>query len=189
MVCEYGVGLAELKSLVPQQKVIVFLGSSFGNFTHDEGAAFLKGVSDAMSDDDCVLIGIDMAKDPQIIHKAYDDAQGVTERFNKNDLASNNRRFNSDFDLNAIGHVARNEQEAGRVEKHMVSRENQTVTIGELDMTVSLKVGESIHTENSHKFTPEVFESICRRATLQPDRHWSDENDWFRLVLLKRTAA
>ncbi|MCH7525845.1 MAG: L-histidine N(alpha)-methyltransferase [Planctomycetes bacterium] len=189
MICEYGVGLSELNDFVPESKVIVFLGSSLGNFTPKESTAFLRKVARTLNNGDSVLIGIDMAKDPQIIHRAYDDAAGVTARFNKNVLTRINRRFGADFDLEAFGHVARYDPDRGCVEMHLVSRENQSVTIRDLNMSVDFKIGESIHTEYSHKFTPQGFEAISRRAGLRPVEIWSDRKDWFRLILLKERAA
>ena len=122
-----------------------------------------------------------MAKDAAILEHAYDDSQGVTARFNRNLLVRINRELQADFAIESFKHRAIYRPELGRVEMHLVSLKRQTVTIQGADVKVTLEQGESIHTENSHKYTPEGLEGMARRSGFVEESAWTDTQGWFRV--------
>jgi len=189
MVCEYEKGLSLAGAQFSRQKMIVFLGSSIGNMTRAESVAFLRRMHDAMASCDTALVGIDMKKDTDVLINAYNDSAGVTAGFNTNIFARMNRELDADFDSENFEYEARYSDELGRIEAHQVSKVAQSVRLGELDMVAEFQPGESIHTENSHKFSPRQFEDLCDQARLRIEEFWTDERKWFRLVLLRRSDA
>ena len=182
MLCEYEVALKSLDRFVDSPKVIAFLGSSIGNMTRRRSVEFLKTLSGVMSRDDSLLIGIDMEKDAKALKAAYDDAQGVTARFNTNVLRRINRELDADIDVSAFRYEVDYNQRAGRIEAYQTSTCDQTVRINRLNMSVHFKKGERVHTESSHKYTRERFGALCAEAELSPVQHWSDPRDWYRVV-------
>jgi uncharacterized SAM-dependent methyltransferase len=128
-------------------------------------------------------VGADLVKDEAVLVAAYDDAQGVTAAFDLNLLARINRELGGDFDLDGFRHEARWNAAFNRIEMHLVSLREQTVRVaGE---AFRFAEGESIHTENSHKFTPEGFAALAARAGWRQDRIWTDPERLFAVVLLK----
>jgi L-histidine Nalpha-methyltransferase len=178
--------LGRLRDMGPKKKLIAFLGSSIGNMDHAEAVGFFSSLASKMNEGDQVLLGTDMVKDVEEMLPAYDDAAGVTAAFNRNVLVRLNRNLDGDFDPRAFSHEARWAPEESRVEMHLVARRDQTVRLGRIGLEVRLREGESIHTENSHKFTPEVVDDLAARAGLRVKRFWSDPRDRFRLNLLER---
>jgi dimethylhistidine N-methyltransferase len=151
-------------------KVGFFPGSTIGNFTPVQAVQFLRSVRRLLGPDAGLIIGADLVKEPATLVAAYDDAQGVTARFNKNLLARINRELGGDFDLDAFDHLAVWNAELQRMEMHLVSRADQIVNAaGE---TFAFKEGERLHTENSHKFTPASFAALAARAG------WSVKHQW-----------
>jgi dimethylhistidine N-methyltransferase len=186
---EYRRGLTRIRSHEGRSKLILWLGSSIGNFTGVQAARFLAGVAAEMSPDDRLLIGADMRKDPAVLLRAYDDAAGVTARFNKNVLVRINRELGGTFALEAFRHEARWNDRFHRVEMHLASTAAQTVRVRELGLTVAFAEGETIHTENSYKYLQADIERIAARAGLTVEDRWSDHRQRFGVYLLKAATT
>jgi uncharacterized SAM-dependent methyltransferase len=124
-----------------------------------------------------VIVGVDLKKDANVLHGDYNDAQGVTAAFNLNVLARINRELGGTFDLRRFVHYAFYEPTAGRIEMHLVSTERQAVTIGA--HRFSFERGESIHTENSYKYSIAEFQALAARAGFRAAKVWSDARRWF----------
>jgi dimethylhistidine N-methyltransferase len=163
-------------------RVGFFPGSTIGNFSHGEAVSFLRNARMTL-DGGPLLIGVDLVKDPAILHAAYNDAQGVTEAFNKNLLARANRELRADFDLAAFAHYAFYNPLARRIEMHLLSRARQRVRIcGE---TFEFAQGDAIHTEDSHKYTLDGFRALAAEAGYVPRRVWTDPALLFSLQWLE----
>jgi len=164
---------AQLK-LPPQirsmPKVGFFPGSTIGNFTREQALQFLVSVRRMLGEDATLIVGADLIKDEATLLAAYDDAAGVTAAFNKNILVRINRELNGDFDIEAFGHEARWNKQHDRIEMHLISLVDQIVNAA--GHSFAFKAGESIHTENSHKFSPETF------ALLAADSGWRVAQQW-----------
>jgi L-histidine Nalpha-methyltransferase len=171
-----------------ERRLIAFLGSTLGNFTEPGAVAFLGEIAQHMRADDRLLLGLDLLKAPEVLHAAYNDAQGVTAAFNKNVLAVINRQLGGDFDLSAFDHLAQFVPERSQMEMFLVSRARQTVHIERLEMTVALEPGEAIHTEISRKFTHAGAERMLAEAGLHLERWDETPNAYFALALA-RTGA
>jgi len=178
IVADYTHRLPELNSLAGR-KLVLFLGSTIGNFEPDEAEAFLKNVRRALAPGDALLIGFDLIKDADVLHHAYNDAQGVTARFNKNVLARINRELGGTFDLDAFEHVAFWNRRKSRIEMHQESAYEQTVWIEDLGRGFHFDRGERIHTENSYKFNMSSIERLLKRAGFKLERSWTDPRGWF----------
>src|SRR2546422_7422105 len=150
---EYGDGLRHLGKDTQLPKLIAWLGSNIGNFARADAHHFVAGIRDAMSGDDRLLLGVDLRKDPQALWRAYDDAQGVTARFNKNLLARINRELGGRFDLADWDHRARVVDDGGRVEIGLVCRRDCEVPIAALGRSFPFARGDFIHTEDSTKYS------------------------------------
>jgi uncharacterized SAM-dependent methyltransferase len=122
----------------------------------------------------------------EVIEAAYDDAAGVTGRFNLNILARINRELGGHFDVSGFEHKAFYNQQESRIEMHLVSRKDQRVRVDALDETFTFARGETIHTENSYKFTPEAVASMADRAGFSVEGTWTDPKGWFALNLWRR---
>ena len=159
-----------------------FPGSTIGNLDRVEAIAFLRRTA-AMLKGGGLLIGVDLVKDPAILHAAYNDSAGVTEAFNKNILARANRELDADFDLDAFAHYAFLNPVHQRVEMHLMSLARQSVTLSGRDILFA--EGETIHTENSHKFTVEEFRALAREAGFTPRAVWCDPANLFSVHWLE----
>jgi L-histidine N-alpha-methyltransferase len=129
------------------------------------------------------LLGADMVKDTSMLLAAYDDAAGVTANFNKNLLVRLNRELDANFIPQLFRHHARWNEQHSRIEMHLESLLAQRVTVRALDMEVRFSAGETIHTENSYKFTDQRILSLLTRAGFKPLKQWSDANHWFTVYL------
>ena len=160
-----------------------FPGSTIGNFRPEEARAFLTGARRLLGKGAAFLVGIDLVKPERTLVAAYDDALGVTAAFNKNLLARINRELGGDFDLDAFAHRAVWNARESRIEMHLVSLKAQTVRVaGE---TYRFEPGETLHTENSYKFTLEGFEALAADAGWQKEREWTSSTPAFGIVLLR----
>jgi len=164
------------------RRVGFFPGSTIGNFTRAEALGFLRRAASLLKGGG-LLIGVDLVKDPAILHAAYNDAAGVTEAFNKNILARINRELDGDFDLDAFAHYAFFNPLQQRIEMHLMSMEKQRVNVASEHF--QFREGETIHTENSHKYTPEGFQTLAQEAGFAPRRMWTDANSLFSLHWLE----
>jgi dimethylhistidine N-methyltransferase len=186
---EYGEGLRQATRLairepqVADRKLVLFLGSSIGNFEPSEAGAFLKTLRDGVGENDALLIGFDLQKDRRILEPAYDDAAGVTARFNLNVLARINRELGGEFDLNSFRHRAFYNEDAGRIEMHLVSQKEQQVAVRRLEESFGFAKGESIHTESSYKYTIPLIEDIAGNACFKVGRVFTDPKNWYALAL------
>jgi L-histidine Nalpha-methyltransferase len=154
--------------------VVLFLGSTIGNFEPDAAIDFLAEVRSRLMPGDALLLGTDLVKPTEQMLVAYDDPAGVTAAFNLNLLGRINRELGGDFDLRQFGHIARYDPDAQRIEMHLASRNRQTVTIPKSDIVVEFFSGETIWTESSHKFRPEQIAGIARAAGFRLERQWID---------------
>jgi len=161
-----------------------FPGSTIGNFTPDEAAALLGRARAMLGDGASFLLGADLVKPLETLIPAYDDAQGVTAAFNRNILVRINRELNADFDPESFRHLALWNEKDSRIEMHLVSERDQRVTIhGEL--AVDFAEGQSIHTENSYKFTPAMIDDIAARAGWRVETSWVSDAQPFAVFLLR----
>jgi L-histidine Nalpha-methyltransferase len=181
LAAEYGEALDRLGGGRERARLFLFLGSNLGNFETGEAVRFLRRVRAVLGAEDRLLMGLDLRKDPALLHAAYNDSRGVTARFNLNLLRRINRELGADFDLEAWEHHAPYDADRGRVEMHLVSRREQTVRIGRREYR--FRNGETIHTENSCKYSPEGIRDLGRAADLRLDRSWQDGDRLFSVNL------
>jgi L-histidine Nalpha-methyltransferase len=163
----------------PERLVIYFPGSTIGNLTPDEAHAFLRMSRGQIGRRGAMLVGVDLKKDANVLHAAYNDSKGVTAAFNLNLLARINRQLGADFDLKRFAHYAFYNVAQGRIEMHLVSLTRQTVNIGR--HRFGFDVGESIHTENSCKYSVDEFKTLARSAGFETQKVWCDKRDYFGL--------
>ena len=161
-----------------------FLGSTIGNFKPEETDKFLSGIRAQLEPGDSFLLSTDLVKPARQLLEAYDDPTGVTAAFNLNLLNRMNHELGADFDLSRFEHLALYNHEMKRVEMHLLSLEEQTVTIPEAGLTVTLDRDETIWTESSHKFTVEDVVGMADRAGFRCDNQWVDERWPFAQSLL-----
>lgn len=166
-------------------RLILFLGSNIGNLPHAEATRFLARVRAGMSPHDRLLVGTDLVKDAAVLEAAYDDAQGVTARFNLNLLARINCELGGAFDLARFRHAAPWDAVAERIEMRLVSLGDQRVRVDDLDTEFTFADGEAIVTEWSQKYTPESFAALCAPAGLEIVGSWTDDRSWFAEWLLR----
>ena len=176
--------LMELPPDSPEGRRLAFFpGSSIGNFDHEAAVAFLQMIAEMVGPGGQLLIGVDLKKDQAVFEAAYNDAEGVTAEFNINLLQRINRELGADFDLAQWQHRAWYNQSLGRIEMHLVSRREQTV--GLLGQTFAFAEGETIHTENSYKYSVAEFRALAARAGFATDTVWTDAQNLFSLHLLQ----
>jgi dimethylhistidine N-methyltransferase len=168
------------------RKAIAFLGSNLGNFARDEGLDFLQRTAALLGPEDVLLLGLDLKKSTTLLVPAYHDAQGVTAAFNLNLLHRMNRELGANFDVSRFEHVALYNAEHGRIEMHLRSRQPQCVTIPAIAQTVHFAAGETIHTENSYKYSVADVRAMGAQVGLQLSRTWFDRQHYFMLGLLRR---
>jgi len=159
-----------------------FPGSTIGNFTPDEAQRFLTGARELLGPGARFLVGIDVVKSEQTLVAAYDDGGGITAAFNKNLLVRINRELGGDFDPDGFVHRAIWNAEAGRIEMHLESLKFQTVRVA--GRTFDFAQGETLHTENSYKFTLEGFASVAAGAGWRVETSWLNEDPAFAVVSL-----
>jgi dimethylhistidine N-methyltransferase len=180
---EYQEAMTHIRRDFGPPKLILWLGSNIGNLHRPEAVEFLRCVRGLMAAEDRLLAGIDLRKERSVLEAAYDDAQGITARFNKNILARINRELGGEFDLDRFHHRARYNDGAGRVEMYLESGGTQTVAIAALDLAVPFVAGEMIHTENSYKYSPAEIEETAAAARLRVAEQWLDRKEQFSLNL------
>ena len=159
-----------------RRRVGFFPGSTIGNFAPAEALQFLRMAARLLRGGG-LLLGADLIKDPAVLHAAYNDAQGVTAAFNLNLLARANRELGTGFELPLFAHGAFYNAGLRRIEMHLVSREHQTVAVG--GERYELAEGQSLHTENSHKFTVDSLRELAEQAGFRPGPVWTDAQRLF----------
>ena len=162
-----------------RRRVAYFPGSTIGNLSAEEAEAFLRMTRGQVGARGAMLVGVDLKKDANVLHAAYNDARGVTAAFNLNLLARINRELDGDFDLRRFRHYAFYNASQGRVEMHLVSLVKQAVRIGR--NRFEFEVGETIHTENSCKYSVEEFRSLAVQAGFRSAKLWRDRRGLFSL--------
>jgi dimethylhistidine N-methyltransferase len=180
---DYTHGLELAPEAADERRLVLYIGSSIGNFDPREAAGLLDGVRAGLKPADCLLLGVDLVKDPALLVAAYDDAAGVTAAFNLNLLERLNRELGADFDLGAFAHRAVWNGAESRIEMHLVSRGKQRVRLEALDLNLEFAEDETIHTENSYKYAPGAAEAMLARAGFAPIESWTDEQGWFAVCL------
>jgi len=166
-----------------RRRVVYFPGSTIGNFTPREALEFLRNARALVDAGGGLLIGADLKKDAALLNAAYADARGVTARFNLNLLERINREAAADFDLGAFRHRAYYDAARGRVEMHLVSTRAQSVTVH--GRRFDFREGESIHTENSYKFSIEEFQALAANAGFTPVKCWTDDARLFSIHYMR----
>jgi len=161
------------------RRVVYFPGSTIGNLTPPEARAFLRRTRAQVGANGAMLVGVDLKKDAGVLHAAYNDAKGVTAAFNLNLLARINRELGGDFRLRRFAHDAYYDPTLGRIEMHLVSRTAQTVAIGR--HRFAFEAGETIHTENSYKYSVAEFRELARSAGFRGEKVWLDPKGLFAL--------
>jgi dimethylhistidine N-methyltransferase len=172
----------------PRQSTLAFFpGSSIGNFTPEEAVTFLQRLHPLLATDGALLIGVDLQKDPTVLHAAYNDSQGVTAAFNLNLLWRIRNTLDSDLDPDTFAHRAFYNRALGRIEMHLVSRRRQRFRIE--NRVFEFASGETIHTENSYKYTLAGFQALAQRAGYRSVRVWTDTQQWFSVHYLVSTGV
>jgi L-histidine N-alpha-methyltransferase len=167
--------------------LFLFLGGTVGNFTEAQAGVFLREVRAVMKAGDCLVLGADRVKPPEVLHAAYNDSEGITAEFNLNLLRVLNRELDADFDLERFEHRAFFNRDASQIEMYLVSRLDQSVRLKALDKTLDFAAGEQILTEISRKFTASRLESMLSVAGFSVTRHLEPENGYFSLLLARRS--
>jgi len=171
-----------------QRILVLFLGSTIGNFEHPADLAFLAGIHSILQPGDALLLGADLQKPlPQLI-RAYDDSLGVTAAFNRNLLVRMNRELDADFSLDGFHHEARFNPQTSSIEMHLRSLRDQQVTVAAAAFSVAIRHGETIWTESSHKYSLLEVESLTSRAGFRTEAQWLDREWPFAETLLVRQA-
>lgn len=173
-----------LPTLLPAARCRVgfFPGSTIGNFTPAEALSFLEQTRPALEGGG-MLLGVDLVKDPVVLHAAYNDARGVTGEFNLNVLARANRELGADFDLGNFAHYAFYNPWDRRIEMHLLSMRRQRVRVS--GQVFEFEEGETLHTENSYKYTPDGVRELARRAGYAASAVWTDPSRWFSVWWLQ----
>jgi dimethylhistidine N-methyltransferase len=184
VVADYMGGVPAL-SRISGRKLVLYIGSSIGNFEHPEAIGMLRRIRRSLRSGDALLLGTDLAKSSKILVPAYDDAQGVTARFNKNILARLNRELEADFDLDGFKHIALWNKRCSRMEIYLESSAKQSAFIPAIDMDVHFEAGERLHTENSYKYNDEMVNTILRESGFRLEKTWTDPKSWFGVHLAR----
>ena len=167
-----------------RRKLIFFLGSTIGNFDEKMREEFLKMVAGTMNKRDSFLVGFDMLKPKETLEAAYNDARGVTSEFNKNILLVINRELNANFKPSHFDHVAFFNKDRERIEMHLRANRNTTVSIDDLELELNIDKDETIHTENSCKFSREGVKELVEKSGKKIQNWYSDEKGLFSLTEL-----
>ena len=168
-------------------QVAFFPGSSIGNFRPEEAVRFLGRVGDLVGPGGRLLVGVDLIKDIEILDAAYNDAQGVTAEFNLNLLRRINQELEGDFDLASYCHRAFFNEAESRIEMHLISRAEQRARVAGQEF--GFREGETIHTENSYKYSIEGFHALARRSGFEAERVWTDPDGLFSVHCLRFSST
>ena len=166
----------------PRRRCVYFPGSTIGNVEPAPAQHFLERIRGVCGDSGALLIGVDLQKDPAVLHHAYNDREGVTAAFNLNLLERINRELGCDFQPAAFYHYAFYNPVEGRIEMHLISRQDQTVHVG--DEAIPIAAGESIWTESSYKYTLDAFARLAAAAGFRTEKVWLDQQQWFSVQYL-----
>lgn len=179
---DYTEGLGQI-DIPGMRRLVLYIGSSIGNFEPDDAAELLSGLRAQLAPGDQLLLGADQVKDAAALLAAYDDSQGITAAFNRNVLHRINRELEANFEPWRFIHEARWNSRLSRIEMHLCSEGDQTVHIAALGITLDFAAGETIHTENSYKFTDPRITDLLSSAGFGLRRTWKDNSGWFGVYL------
>jgi L-histidine N-alpha-methyltransferase len=168
---------------IPYTKLVLFLGSSIGNFELIEAKSFLRSIREKLHKNDFLLVGFDLQKDDSVLNAAYNDKAGITAKFNLNLLSRINRELGGNFELGKFEHCAFYRHEQNRIEMHLVSKTDQQMYMGALGKTFAIGKGESIHTENSYKYSLDQIAALAEDCGFTVEKNFTDKKRWFDLVL------
>lgn len=183
----YEGGLEFLKTYDDKSNLIIFLGSSFGNFSPIDGYKFLEKVYATMKPGDLFLIGLDLVKDKTILESAYNDSEGVTAKFNLNVLSRINDELDADFNLQNFSHHAIYNEKDQRIEMYLKSLVDQSIIISKSDLELKLQKDELIHTEYSHKYRLSQIHDLLDDVGFELKHTWLDDKKYFSLTLVSKT--
>jgi L-histidine Nalpha-methyltransferase len=181
---DYTEGLGEIPA-DGTRRLVLYIGSSLGNFEPTDARQLLRNLRNQLAPGDMLLLGIDLVKDIPTLVAAYDDASGVTAAFNRNVLARINRELGADFDLMKFRHKVRWNGEHSRIEMHLESLMAHDVSIGALDLSVAFRRGETIHTENSYKYSIQGVQHLLAQTGFTVFEDWTDVHRWFGVFLAR----
>nr|AIF12657.1 hypothetical protein [uncultured marine thaumarchaeote KM3_56_F06] len=182
----YEGGLEFLKTYDEKKNLIIFLGSSFGNFSPIDGYKFLEKVHSTMKSDDLFLIGLDLVKEKAILESAYNDSQKITSKFNLNVLSRINDELDADFNLDNFAHHAIYNEKDQRIEMYLKSLIEQSVVISKSNLELKLNIDELIHTEYSHKYRLSEIHDLFDDVGFELKHTWLDEKKHFSLSLVSK---
>jgi len=169
------------------KKIICFFGSTIGNLSRRDSISFLRNVSNNMQIGDQLILGIDRVKDIEILENAYNDGEHVTSEFNKNILNVVNDLIKSDFDLEKFEHFAFFNEKMKRIEMHLRAKENMVLRSKFFkNNLLSIQKDETIHTENSYKFDKDHINNMVNSSDLNYLHNYTDENNWFSILLFQK---
>lgn len=181
--------LNQVNARSERSKLILFLGSTIGNMMDEVAQGFVSAIAENMKENDRLLIGFDLKKEPDIVRAAYNDQQGFTRAFNMNLLERINHELGGNFDLNKFKHYPVYNPQTGTAKSYLISLCDQKVYIEALQKTFQFEAWESIHTEISQKYSKSRIEAIARASGLQIERTFSDERAYFADVLFKKSST
>ncbi len=179
LVAEYTQGLKWLHKTTHLKNLVLFLGSSIGNFSPEESRRFLQSLWNVLNPDDIVLIGFDLKKDIQLLTNAYNDSKGITRDFNLNLLKRINEELGGTFNLNKFSHYEFYNVHTGAMESYLMSLEKQSVYINYLKQLFHFDIYEPIHIESSYKYSESDIRHIARQTGFKVITHYSDEKNYF----------
>lgn len=178
--------LKSIAALTNKKNVILFLGSNIGNLLHPQAIDFLQQVRDTMQKDDLFFVGFDQKKNPQTILDAYNDATGITAAFNKNILERINRELGGNFNLDQFFHWEVYNPETGTAKSYLVTKEQQTVHIEKLDLTIDFSPWETIHTEISQKYDDKTIAWLAEKSGLKIETQFTDSKNLYKNYVFKK---
>jgi L-histidine Nalpha-methyltransferase len=184
IVTDFGNGFSFLRE-IPGRKLVLYLGSSIGNFNWGDATALLRKVHARLTPGDALLLGTDMVKGPEILVPAYDDAQGVTAEFNKNILHRINREMDGSFDVDSFRHIAEWNPRLSGMQIYLESLQAHRVSLRLTGTVIRFAAGERIHTENSYKYSVEMIERMLCISGFSLEKTWFDQRNWFGLHLAR----
>lgn len=183
LVGTYEQALLQLPPSSLPQRMIIFLGSTLGNFTYEQSDGLFDEIRDILQVGDYFLLGIDLQKPIDILETAYNDSQGITAAFNLNALSHLNHCFDGNFDINLFKHQAIYNQESQQIEMYLYAQKNHDVRLNKLDLDINFKKNEPILTEISRKFHLNEMQDFLAKHRLKTVKYWTDKSNYFGLVL------
>jgi dimethylhistidine N-methyltransferase len=181
----YEQGLTALPPRMAPRRMVIFLGSSLGNFHREGRATLFAQLAEALAPGDFLLLGVDRHKGKEILEPAYNDAQGVTAAFNLNMLRHLNRLYGGNFVLDQFAHTAFYNESERRIELHLTSQRPQAVRLAGLDVSAKFALGETVRTEVSYKFELSSLLNECRPHGFSHMGTWTDPRRWFAVTLFQ----